>query len=156
MASAQNESPLLRMPREIRDAIYEDVFTSSESGTQHCVNIEEAGPGILLACKQTLHEAIDIYYSKTRFQFETAGRGVHWFKHLSDRSRSKITDVCWSSSEHTWCAEALLEHYETLEEGERAMIKISRNRVQSPLGAFAQRMDEVLWLDFHIVKVCSC
>lgn len=66
----QDDSRLMRLPAELRNEIYELVF----SGRQGVASFEEGrkpkAPAILVACRQTYSEALPIYYSVTNFGLE--------------------------------------------------------------------------------------
>ena len=64
---AQADSPLLeRLPQELRDTIYEMTFKDEifEPKKDHIL-------GILLACRQSHTEAIEIFYKTTTFMFDS-------------------------------------------------------------------------------------
>ena len=60
-ARDQEQSPLLRLPRELRDIIYGMVFHDCELEMDDATPVP-ASVGLLKACKQTYIEAIEVYY----------------------------------------------------------------------------------------------
>lgn len=83
----QSNSPLLGLPRELRDIICEMVFEGCSldisCGCADCHS--ETTPqsvGILLACKQIHVEAISIYYSEVTPIFSDEDVLVEWAQHL--------------------------------------------------------------------------
>ena len=75
--SAPQSSNLLRLPGEVRNIIYALVFADNTvmipRNTRHTRG-RSASNGLVLACKQIMNEAIEIYYMSTTFEFELGGK----------------------------------------------------------------------------------
>lgn len=71
MVAAQLQSPLMRLPPELRNRIYEEVFAGATYSP--CVyygdRIEPSYRGILHACKHTLKEAEIMYWNSVVLRF---------------------------------------------------------------------------------------
>lgn len=72
--SSVAHSPLFKLPRELRDYIYEysfcSLYTTTRSGEYGIRVTKEGGipePALLLTCKAIRDEAVPLYYGKTRF-----------------------------------------------------------------------------------------
>lgn len=85
-------SPFLKLPREIRDAVYALVISGRtipikkhQRNPKHCI-------GILMACKQTHNETLKLFYSTSIFAVEEnwARRGVEWLAALPEQYREWI------------------------------------------------------------------
>ncbi|KAK5115630.1 hypothetical protein LTR85_009801 [Meristemomyces frigidus] len=68
----QDQSPLLRLPPELRNRIYHLFFKDHEVqlarySDRPSLGCGHAAPGILLACHQTYDECIGIFYSASTF-----------------------------------------------------------------------------------------
>jgi hypothetical protein len=73
-ASSVAQSPLFKLPRELRDHIYEysfsGLYTPTGNGEEHIRVTKERGipePALLLTCKTIREEAIVLFYSRSRF-----------------------------------------------------------------------------------------
>ena len=69
----QTHSPLFRLPREVRDLIYDEII----SGYTVFVD-EDPKPynlGIIISCKQTYTETIKLFYKTMCFRFKTSPLG---------------------------------------------------------------------------------
>ena len=114
----QSESPLLCLPGELRELIYKKVVEDTE------LWVDEPKPtpsctGILLACKQTHHEAIGMYYKHTIFclMYRSASRKSRlsepdWFKSIPKWGLDLIEEVRWDFGPgpmwHYWEAHGLM------------------------------------------------
>lgn len=74
--SSVAHSPLFKLPRELRDYIYEysfcSLYTTTRSGENGIRVTKEGGipePALLLTCKAIRDEAVPLFYGKTRFHF---------------------------------------------------------------------------------------
>lgn len=74
--SSVARSPLFKLPRELRDYIYEysfcSLYTPRRSGECGIRVTKEGGipePALLLTCKAIRDEVVPLYYGKTRFHF---------------------------------------------------------------------------------------
>lgn len=98
MKQLQDKSPLLSLPRELRDAIYIHAFTTN-------VNIAKKDPrsrnlGLLLTCRQIRNEAFNLYYQRTTFEMSVEFRKdkihldpcLHFLKSLPSDDRDLITN----------------------------------------------------------------
>ena len=87
----QSNSPFFGLPREIRDIIDTMTFTSRVV----CVDRDAVpqGVGIMLACKQSYIETIDLYYQKTSFSFASTRHVTRWLVRIPATARDKITSV---------------------------------------------------------------
>jgi hypothetical protein len=68
LPSSVKDSPLFKLPQELRDVIYE----SSYSTETYATVTKEAGipePGLLSTCKVIRQEAIAVFYGETRPNF---------------------------------------------------------------------------------------
>ena len=88
------QSPLLSIPRELRDMIYEMAF-------QDCVvKVNAKGKsslpesiGLLLACKQTSSEALIIYYSSTTAESRHLKGPMEWAERLPHEYFRQIPQI---------------------------------------------------------------
>ena len=87
----QTASPLFSLPRELRDMIYEEAFRGHVQDVDHHPN--ESYPGILLACKQTHHETINLFYKRTTFECGTRRHGIDWFTHMPKKYRDQVVSL---------------------------------------------------------------
>ncbi|KAK3721385.1 hypothetical protein LTR37_003261 [Vermiconidia calcicola] len=89
----QTNSPLFKLPREIRDVIYKEAV----GGYKVMVDDEEDSLpvciGIILASKQTYTETIELYYRTTHFEFEDLDVGIAWLAAVPKKRRDLMTDV---------------------------------------------------------------
>ena len=100
----QENSALLRLPAEIRNQIYELVFTDGRHLIPERAKRTHWGrsqvPGLLLACKQTHMEAIQLFYYRTAFVFGwgTEGRFEKWIKKMGPARAALLKNVILSPS----------------------------------------------------------
>lgn len=73
-ASSVAHSPLFKLPRELRDYIYEysfcSLYTPTGTGEDHIEVTKERGipePALLLTCKAVREEALVLFYGRSRF-----------------------------------------------------------------------------------------
>ena len=94
----QSPLDLLGLPREIRDIIFKFVFDGSKLEIPRLAHTrsQPQSSGLLLACKQTHAEAIEVYYAKTHFwTYHTydqiynpyVAKPVNWIARLPERYR---------------------------------------------------------------------
>lgn len=85
ISSTPTQSPLFKLPAELRNTVYRLVLTGEGPLT---VKKDEIGNlmALLRTCKQTREEASSIFYSENRFIFPLDGRsidaGLEWLKGL--------------------------------------------------------------------------
>ncbi|KAI5362840.1 hypothetical protein Slin15195_G102210 [Septoria linicola] len=70
MTMNQPQSQLMMLPRELRDYIYEAVFTNHQADVAYTSH-EVRNDGIRLACKQTRAETPELYFRYTTFYCAT-------------------------------------------------------------------------------------
>lgn len=98
----QSRCLLFKLPAEIRNRIYEItslattmmwVQSDKQQDRQKRYGVDEVGwdsrgrpkgPGMLLACKQMLKEAIPIFYSRAAFKLGTRCAELHWIRWIND------------------------------------------------------------------------
>jgi hypothetical protein len=75
----QGESPLLSLPPELRNIIYCMAFEGCVFEVE-LVNYARSpeSAGLLLACKQTFSEVINIYYSNVTIESRSVLAITHW------------------------------------------------------------------------------
>ncbi|KAI1303779.1 hypothetical protein F5Y03DRAFT_182638 [Xylaria venustula] len=80
----QNKPPLLMMPAEIRNAIYEHVVNSEWGHTsQDYFVLDRPLPALFRTNKQIRSEALDVFLLKNHFHVYTADVGLKWLRILS-------------------------------------------------------------------------
>lgn len=97
---AQQNSPLLSLPAELRNSIYEYTFLLSPVELRPRKRPSNpkgrlTASGLLLACKQIHQEAMPIYYSATTFYLDVApvSRIAEWAKSIGPLRRQLIQDI---------------------------------------------------------------
>ncbi|KAJ2991240.1 hypothetical protein NUW58_g341 [Xylaria curta] len=91
---APNRAPLLSIPLEIRDIIYERVLDYEWGhSSQDFVVLDRPLPALFRACKQIRSEALDVFLLKNHFHVYTSKIGLKWLDILGkdvDRFRFLI------------------------------------------------------------------
>lgn len=82
----QTGSPLFSLPRALRDIIYTMTFEDNEYD-----RIQDGPPGILLACRRSHAEAIEVFYKTTVFFADDRLSHVSWLGRLPLKYRRLIT-----------------------------------------------------------------
>ena len=96
-ASAMTEakgSPFLNLPRELRDAIYSIVFqgcTTKLDASKHKATPDSLG--LLIACKQTYTETIDVYYRNVTLHWRYVRTFPKWAQHLPRTFFQQIRNI---------------------------------------------------------------
>ncbi|KAK4618035.1 hypothetical protein CLAFUW4_12211 [Fulvia fulva] len=72
------KSPFLKLPAEIRNVIYTDLFQDQEARIRPDYTL----PGLLTSCKQLYTEAIGLYYNLTTFRCLDETSTISWLIHL--------------------------------------------------------------------------
>ena len=96
-ASAMTEakdSPLLSLPRELRDIIYGMVFqgcTTKLDASKHKATPDSLG--LLIACKQTYTETIDVYYRNVTLHWRYVRTFQRWAQHLPRKFFQQIPNI---------------------------------------------------------------
>ncbi|USW51627.1 hypothetical protein Slin15195_G049460 [Septoria linicola] len=88
---------LERLPRELRDLIYEAALISAEVMVDASKNRGAFVPGLLQTCKQIRAEATKLFYAKNHFRVITPQHAMftsmNWLKSLSTRNRKQLRTV---------------------------------------------------------------
>lgn len=82
-------SLFLRLSPELRNQIYQHVYTSS------VIKVATDNPGLPLACKQIYAECTDLIYASTAFYVKDWDSLLRWLKRLPPRRRNLISEI--------WC-----------------------------------------------------
>lgn len=85
----ENPSSLLRLPRELRDRVFENAL---ESNNKIWLMPNDKPPGIVTACRQTREEARSIYYESNTF-YIAPERCVPWLRSLEDQDRMRVRQI---------------------------------------------------------------
>lgn len=96
-AADQSKCRLFRLPAEIRNSIYELAFenevvfvgTKIKKKPQARAKVQ----GILLACKQTYAETLQLHFSISTFQFDNKNRIMQWLRNIGLQHRILITQI---------------------------------------------------------------
>ncbi|EME40641.1 hypothetical protein DOTSEDRAFT_27268 [Dothistroma septosporum NZE10] len=84
---------LIKLPQELRDQIYDDVFTDA------VVDIRAYGTrarhaGLTIACKQLYLETIELYYQRTAFVIGSDAAVLYkWLKKIPAKHGKLVQDV---------------------------------------------------------------
>ena len=89
IVESQQQSPLLGLPPELRNMIYELVF----KGQTMINGVKHYAPGILLACKKIYHEATLLFYQTATFYFDDYKSGLDWYINISSKHRNAISHM---------------------------------------------------------------
>ncbi|CAK1366267.1 unnamed protein product [Cercospora beticola] len=88
---------LERLPRELRDIIYEEALISEEVVVDATTNRGAYTPGLLRTCKQIRAEATKLFYAKNHFRIITPQNAMFtsadWLQSLSVRNRKQLRTV---------------------------------------------------------------
>lgn len=91
MDVSRSTSPnLLDLPAEVRNNIYRLVLVDDFSVVYDSGSWDAVGTGLLLTCKQTHQEAIDIYYAENLFEFMMPSHDPHALPRLPPRTLRKM------------------------------------------------------------------
>ncbi|KAK4617817.1 hypothetical protein CLAFUW4_12533 [Fulvia fulva] len=107
-ATTQTQSRLLGVPVAVRNRIYELVF--KKEGTCHVSHRRKDGnpkglirvPGLLLACKQTYAESVQLFYGKTIFTCSAPYRLEQWPRKLASTHRVLVKKIMLSPYPSSW------------------------------------------------------
>lgn len=94
-----NDSPLLNLPAELRNSIYELVFEDQGRVSTFVKGAQGKAPGLLMACRQTYSEGINMYYHgsvlyvATRFKMRYIAAGT---QHLPPKFIANVRHILLS------------------------------------------------------------
>ncbi|USW57211.1 hypothetical protein Slin15195_G105300 [Septoria linicola] len=104
--NTQAQPHLFRLPAELRNMIYERALEATHTIIESSGLCNSSQPGLLLACKQTREEAVQLFYAHTIFQFP-AQQGIDlritkWFSSLRPEFSSLVRQVALDTDLHSW------------------------------------------------------
>lgn len=157
LATDSNDPPLLDLPAELRNCIYELVFQDQGRVFSFVKGARSKAPGLLMACRQTYSECINMYYhgsvlcTESRFKMRHIATGT---QHLPPKfiantchillscasaeamDRAKHGRCAWYRRlDFATCADADLEklhRFLGLSEAEDALIRKVRYEIVGP------------------------
>lgn len=100
MTKMREPSPLLRLPPELRNRIYHELFCS-ESTTPQTFHLTETSmePSILSTCTQLLRECTGIFYANTTLQFTNPEVLIRRLTTLPSKTIDLIPEIRYDTSE---------------------------------------------------------
>ncbi|KAF2208760.1 hypothetical protein CERZMDRAFT_101203 [Cercospora zeae-maydis SCOH1-5] len=88
---------LERLPRELRDIIYEEALTNGEVVVDAATNRGAYIPGLLRTCKQIRAEATKLFYAGNHFRIITPQNvmftSADWLQSIASRNRKQLRRV---------------------------------------------------------------
>ncbi|KAK4494394.1 hypothetical protein PRZ48_014692 [Zasmidium cellare] len=96
-ASDQSTSRLMSLAPELRNRIYEFVFEDETVTLKAKSTNNPEGrsrvPGVLLACKQTYIESLQIFFNKSIFLFTSMQKLSAWMRNIGPQNRRCVAHV---------------------------------------------------------------
>lgn len=98
----QSASRLLSLPRELRDMIWVMTYTDDTVQLDR-TEAQSTAPGLLVACKQSYSEAINLYYKHSTFFFRSGKKCSQWLGRISRSHIHTVTRLRFDTATTHMC-----------------------------------------------------
>lgn len=124
-----NAPPLLRLPPETRQLIYEYMLISPEQPVYLLGPLAQCAAALFLTCKLVRSESITIFLSQNTFSLTGTLPEYHWLRRIEDVGRQELRKIIYKG-ERSWSHDQ--RFFNTIARCERLelVIAVSYNRMQ--------------------------
>ena len=91
------QSPLLRLPAELRNRIYQEILSEIEQPIR--LTTTRQSPSVLSVCHQICEEGSGLFYSTATFQFTDPSICLRFLENLSHEHRKLVQEIRYDCSE---------------------------------------------------------